>query len=329
MSLMLQGGSSERSFLLSGWRYRAIVASVLLGAIGYVGYAIWSGWHDVAEAAGKVGLAGVVAAVALSLVNFGLRFLRWQAYLQALGQHVPWQASLRIYLAGFALTTTPGKAGEALRGVLLKPWGMPYAKSFAAFLSERLSDLCAVLLLTLFGLSAFPVARPLTGISAALVLAVFAVLSSGALLRRLHEAAGHRSGRFALLLRNAAEVLLHSRQCHEPVLFIGATALSLAAWAAQACTFHLVLHRMGLNLPFAFAVFVYAVAVLAGALSFLPGGLGGTEASMAALLIWKGANPAQAAAAVILIQMTTLWLAVVIGVVALQGRRGDRLPAAK
>ena len=40
---------------------------------------------------------------------------------------------LKIYLAGFALTTTPGKAAR-LRGVLLKPLGVPHSHSLAAFL---------------------------------------------------------------------------------------------------------------------------------------------------------------------------------------------------
>jgi uncharacterized membrane protein YbhN (UPF0104 family) len=106
-----------------GWRYRAVVWSVLLTAVGYLGFAFWSGWQDVANAIGKVGLLGIGVALSLSLLNYGLRFIRWQAYLRAMDHHVPWWPSLRIYLAGFALTTTPGKAGEALRGVLRKRWG--------------------------------------------------------------------------------------------------------------------------------------------------------------------------------------------------------------
>ena len=108
---------------LSNWHYRAVLWSVLLAAIGYLGFALWSGWRDVASAVGKVGVLGVGIALSLSLVNYGLRFIRWQAYLRAMDHPVPWWPSLKIYLAGFALTTTPGKAGEALRGVLLRRWG--------------------------------------------------------------------------------------------------------------------------------------------------------------------------------------------------------------
>lgn len=114
------GQSENPGSLLSGWRYKAVLWSVLLSAIGYLGFALWSGWHDVVHAVAKVGFVGIAAALSLSLANYGLRFIRWQLYLEAMGRPVPWRPSLKIYLAGFALTTTPGKAGEALRGVLLQ-----------------------------------------------------------------------------------------------------------------------------------------------------------------------------------------------------------------
>lgn len=302
--------------LLSGWRYRAVVWSVLLAALGYLGFALWSGWREVATAIGKVGLLGVAVALSLSLVNYGLRFLRWQAYLRAMDHPIRWRPSLTIYLAGFALTTTPGKAGEALRGVLLRPWGVPYSKSLAAFLSERLSDLLAVVALTLFGLTAYPAARPIIGIGAAAVLAAFLALSSQRLIERLHEAI-RGSSRIASLARHLCQILLQARRCHSPMLLVGATGLSLVAWAAEAWAFHLILRAMGLEMPLAFAVFVYAISMLAGALSFMPGGLGGAEAAMFALLVWKGAGSAEAVAATALIRLATLWFAVGLGAMAL------------
>jgi uncharacterized protein (TIRG00374 family) len=96
-----------------------------------------------------------------------------------------------------------------------------------------------------------------------------------------------------------------------------ATALSLVAWGAEAFAFHLMLDWLGLQVDVAFAVFVYAAAMLAGALSFLPGGLGGAEATMVSLLLWLGQPQAPAVAATVLIRLTTLWFAVVLGLLAL------------
>lgn len=304
---------SDQAVLLSGWRYRAVLWSVLVAAAGYLGFALWSGWREVIGAVAKVGGIGVGIALLLSLVNYGLRFIRWQMYLKAMEHPVPWRPSLKIYLAGFAMTTTPGKAGEALRGVLLKRWNVSYPTSLAAFLSERLSDLLAIVILTLIGVSIYPAAQPLVVIGAVGILAAFVVISNQRLLTRLHGAI-RGANRLPTLLRHLIAILLQARRCHAPIQFTSATVLSLVAWAAEAWAFYLVLQWMGLEVPLAFAVFVYAISMLAGALSFMPGGLGGAEGVMVGLLMWAGYENIDATATTILIRLTTLWFAVAIGV---------------
>lgn len=302
---------------LSGWRYRAVALSVLCAALGYLGFSLWAGWQEVGRAAARVGTLGIALVLLLSLVNYGLRFLRWQGYLGALGHAVPWPASLRIYLAGFALTTTPGKAGEALRGLLLRPWGVPYPQSLAAFFSERLSDLSAVVLLALFGLTLYPQARPLIVAGVGLVAAGLLLLAQRRLVERLAGVLPASAERRLGFLHGLLNVLLEARRCHRPALLLGATLLSLMAWSAEALAFHWILHWMGADVPLAFAVFVYAIAMLTGALSFMPGGLGGAEAAMVALLVWKGMAGADAVAATVLIRLATLWFAVGLGAVCL------------
>jgi uncharacterized protein (TIRG00374 family) len=63
------------------------------------------------------------------------------------------------------------------------------------------------------------------------------------------------------------------------------------------------------------AIGIYGISMLAGAISFLPGGLGGAEAAMMALLTAGGATIATAALATVICRVVTLWFAVFIGVV--------------
>jgi uncharacterized protein (TIRG00374 family) len=308
---------------LSGWRFRAVVLSVVGSALGYLGFSLWGGWHAVGQAVGEVGLIGIFIALFMSSVNYGLRFLRWQSYLKVLGHPMPWRPSLNIYLAGFALTTTPGKAGEALRGVLLKRWGVPYPKSFAAFFSERLSDLFAVVLLTLFGLSLYPQALPMIVVGVGLVLVGLLVLSQRRLLERGAKMIPAEGGKVLGLLRHLMQILLQAQRCHRLDLLLGLTLLSVVAWSAEALAFDWILGWMGADIPLTFAVFVYALAMLAGAVSFMPGGLGGAEAVMVGLLVWKGMSTADAIAATVLIRLATLWFAVAIGAVMLLRLKGE------
>jgi glycosyltransferase 2 family protein len=60
-----------------------------------------------------------------------------------------------------------------------------------------------------------------------------------------------------------------------------------------------------------------ALGILAGALSFIPGGLGATEAAIALLLIQVGVSTPDALIASLICRGLTLWLAVGIGLVAM------------
>ncbi len=70
------------------------------------------------------------------------------------------------------------------------------------------------------------------------------------------------------------------------------------------------------ELPLSTAVGIYGMAVLIGGLSFLPGGLGGTEAVMTALLVTRGYSVGQALLITLTCRLVTLWFAVGLGWVA-------------
>jgi uncharacterized protein (TIRG00374 family) len=171
-------------------------------------------------------------------------------------------------------------------------------------------------MLALLGLTVYPAAQPLIALGAGGILAAFLILSSESLLERLRGVIRGES-RVASLVRHLFVILLQARRCHSPALLAGATGLSLIAWASEAWAFYLITHWMGLDISPAFAIFVYAISMLAGAISFMPGGLGSAEAVMVLLLVWKGANSAEAIAATTIIRLSTLWFAVGLGALVL------------
>lgn len=301
--------------VIRAWHVRAAIATAMLAAVGYLTVALWSGWHDMAQAARNAGLAGICIALVLSLVNYGLRFVRWQLYLGAMNQRVPLWPSLRIYLAGFALTTTPGKVGELLRSALLTTWSVPFRSSAAALISERLSDLTAIILLASVGLTVLPGGGAWVAIAAVGVASALVVLANRSWLDRLRACIAP-AGRARGAIRGLLGMLIEGSRCNAPRLLVVATVISIVAWGAECVAFHIVLDRMGAPVPFTFAVSVYAISMLAGALSFMPGGLGGAEAAMTGLLVWHGLDAGTAFAATLIIRLATLWFAVAIGAAA-------------
>lgn len=297
---------------------RALALSVLLSVGGYALFTVWGGWRDVAEALGRIDLIDVAVLLGLSLINYMLRFQRWHGYLQRLQHPVPWRFDLHAYLTGFALTTTPGKAGEALRGVFLKPRGVPYTVSVGALFAERFTDLITVVLLCLPGLWFYPPAQPFV-VAALLVLpGTVWVLQQVRCLERLERCfARSARGRFSTFIAHFLQTVRQAGLLFAPRAMVSALLLGVVAWGAEALAFHYLLQQMDIAVPLWVAVFIYAFSMLVGALSFLPGGLGSAEVVMALLLVLNGATNAEAATATLIIRLATLWFAVVIGLGAL------------
>lgn len=299
------------------WHIKAIVISIAVSTIGYLLFSLLAGWKDVLSAFLMIGISGTLLALALSVLNYGLRFYRWAIYLSRLGYKVPLADNVRIYLSGFALTTTPGKAGEAFRSVLLRRHDVPVTSSIAAFVTERLSDLLAVVLLALIGLSQYPEARGAVLFGLVGVVVTLILISREQPILYIRQWAERKSGRIYKLVAQTGLMLEQARSCHSLGLVIFTTAISVIAWAAEAFALYLILLWMGTDVSLSFAIFTYSLSMLAGALSFLPGGLGGAEVVMVSLLVSQGLDVSVAMAATVFIRLTTLWFAVIIGLLAL------------
>ena len=249
---------------------------------------------------------------ALCLLNYLLRGIRWRLWMAHYGRHFGWLEGLRLYLAGYAFTPTPGNVGEALRGLLLARKPLGAAQSLAIFGAERFADLLCLLLLclpALFWLWGHDAVRsvdvdPRAAAFLAASLATVVATAAGLLFfyrRRLLQ-------RFSWA--HEASQCLRVR----PLVWF---SLTLTAWAAQGLAVWLLCNSLGLQLPVVIAAGFYAIAMVAGALSALPAGLGGTEAVLAGLLAAQNATPELALAITVMARLLTLWLAVAMGMVAL------------
>ena len=285
---------------------RSISLAIVVTVVMYVGMATLADWE--AFGAAVSALPGLLWAqvVVLSLVSYLLRFSRWHHFIVALGHKVPIFRNLEIYLAAFALTLTPGKAGETIRSVYLHPYGVSYPHSIGAFVSERLLDLVAVGALASMAVSMFPEQR--LWMFAAIACIVIVTL----LLRLIgRRAAGSSVAGHAANLVATVRFLLSGRRAAVAV------PLSLLAWMAQGVSLYLIVHALGYELTASTVVAIYSLSILAGAASFIPGGLGATEAAIVLLLSAAGVGQTDAIIASLISRSLTLWLAVGIGVVAM------------
>jgi uncharacterized protein (TIRG00374 family) len=262
----------------------------------------------------RTGWPMIVAAGALSLLNYALRITRWTLYLRRLGHHLPTRFVSLTFMAGFAFTLSPGKLGEMVRARYYQPKGIALSSVTGAFFVERLLDLVAMILLAAAVFAELQSYQYFLWVAVALVgglLAVVAVLPWPRLAEQLSE---KPHGRFLSAAQGLTRMFASARLFLSPGILLAGLLIGLAAWSAEAIGLKLVADVIPpASLTVTGAMGIYAIAIIVGALSFLPGGLGSTEAVMAALLVAHGYHTPQAILLTLICRLLTLWLAVLIG----------------
>lgn len=293
--------------------------SVLVFAVflvGLVAIAAATGWEEALAAAGRLTVAEFAILLTLSLGNYLLRGVRWHVFTRAIDLKTPLTTNLLHYIGGFAMTVTPGRIGELVRlRWIWRETGRRPDTTASIMIADRAADLSSV------GLSlAITVALTATDIDGAWAVAAVALLlafiATRPKLARYCLTLGYRMTGifpriFAGLRRAAAGLAAYSRAR----VLLPATALGILGWCAEAGAFWLLLTWLGADvaLPVAFAVFFFSM--LTGGATGLPGGIGGAEAAMIAALALVGVPFEIALPATAIIRLTTLWFAILMGIV--------------
>lgn len=269
---------------------------------------------------------------ALVLLSFAVRYQRWHAALSAQGHPVrPWWIGLRAYLAGFAFTASPGKAGELLRIRYFGRFRVPPRTVLGTFIYERGIDLLIIVVLGLGAATLIPAFGLLVGVVLGFLLVLGLAISWPWLHTLLDSVAARLPGR---RVRQLAGFLLGGARDARPLLrprtLAPGLALGALAWTLTAAAFAYLCHAMGIPLAWQHALGIYPVAMLAGAASFVPGGVGTTEAAIVVMLGALGTSLDIALAAAVGIRLVSLWMAVAVGMLAMlslempAGRQGAR-----
>ncbi|HEX7598754.1 MAG TPA: lysylphosphatidylglycerol synthase transmembrane domain-containing protein, partial [Polyangia bacterium] len=263
-----------------------VTLGVAAGVAIYVAFSVWAGARSVGHALATFNWTMALIALAMASLNYGVRFARWHYYLRVLGlRQVTASHSLLIFLAGFSLTVTPGKLGEAVKALLLREsHGIPAARTAPIVVAERFTDLVGLLLLACVGVFSFHVDRRFLAVGAVAIALGLVVVSVEPIamffLRRVSRLPGvHKFADKLLEAYQATAALL------KPGPLVIAVLMSTLSWYFECVAFVVVVHGFsGAAIGNQAGTFIYASMTVAGALSFLPGGLGVTEAGMLALL---------------------------------------------
>ena len=304
---------------------RRFLTGVLLGVGVISALIVLSDRDALVDAARSFDLRLIPLILGLTVGNYVLRFIKWEYYLRRVDvTQLSTGTSALIFTSGFSMAMTPGKVGEFLKSLLIRSrTGAPMTRTLPVVFAERLTDGLSMVILSTVGLLAFRVGWPLFLVMSFVLGAILVFIQQEALveaiLRRLRNTR-YLEGRIDEL----RELYRSTRSLLRPRPLTLMAALSSASWFFECIVLYVILRGLGFehswNLLLA-ATFVFATSAWLGGASLLPGGLGATEASAAALLVVTVDDPAMtgtvAAAATLILRFATLWFGVAVGLVAL------------
>lgn len=240
--------------------------------------------------------------IAMVLAGWVLNALRLRLLSRGVGPPLPLRKALSTMIATeFAICATPAGAGGPLTYVyLLGREGLKTAHAAALFATEQVMDLLffigvlPVALLLLFTRTDLP---HLSGLAAVLALVLTSgmlavwlllrhyrpvLLLAGRLLHRLKVSrrTRNRLARWALQFRSGVGLLLGMPRRRLFAVYV----LCSGHWMLRYSVLYIVLWGLGEPIAWSYLLLAQMLSLSAGQLTFLPGGSGGVELGMSALL---------------------------------------------
>lgn len=298
------------------WDFAILAGLIIAVLLGLFGMAAATGWEETIAQVSKLSWAQVGILLALSLANYLLRSLRWHIFATHLGLPTKLIQNARHFLGGLAMAVTPGRLGEFVRmRWLRRETGWTLEKTAPLLLVDRASDLAAMA-----AILAIALALSTSGISGAFPIAILgliaALVSTRPRLLALAADIGYRIvGRWPRLFARVRTAARSLSRFSNPGLMTMAVGIGALGWLAEGYAFHLLLVWMGASVSLASAMAIFMFSTIAGGLTGAPGGIGGAEAAMVALLSIEGVPLEVSLPATAIIRLTTLWFAIVIGMI--------------
>ena len=297
------------------WRDIALLAGLFGFVIaGLAGLALATGWEDTIAQLSRLTFLQFVVLLGLSLMNYVFRGSRWHVMARKIGLPTTLAQDLRHFIGGFAMSVTPGRVGELIRMRWIKrETGWAVERTAPLVLMDRAGDLAAMAIILALGLSfgAGGIAFGLPVAIAALLVAFIATRPS--LLAGAAGFAYRLTGFFPRLMVRVRRAAGSLSAFSDPKTVIITLALGLTGWIAEGYACHLLLMWMGADIGFWMAATIFTFSTLAGGLTGAPGGVGGAEAAIVALLSMQGVPLETSLPATAIIRVTTLWFAIGLG----------------
>ena len=297
---------------------KKLLISIALAGLLYLGFTIYADFSHVVKAFSNFNWLFLPILLLCSVCNYLVRFSKWDYYLRIINVKISKIDSLSIFMSGLVMSVTPGKMGELLKAYLVKQLtGTSISKTAPIIFVERITDFVSLMLIALIGAYYYNYGRMIVIFVALFFFIIIVLLSNRKIalpILKLMEKNLFLNKHLSKI-HNAYE---SSYLMLRPIPLLKMTVVSLFSWFFECLGYYLILRNFPINIHISllWSAFSYCFAIIIGAISMLPGGLGVTEGSLTFMLIQKGISNQYAVASTFIIRAVTLWFAVLIGVIS-------------
>jgi uncharacterized protein (TIRG00374 family) len=297
---------------------KKILTSIALAGLLYLGFTIFADFRHVAEAFRSFNWLLLPVVMLCSICNYLVRFSKWDYYLGIVNVKMSKIDSFSVFMSGLVMSVTPGKMGELLKAYLVKQLTVTsISKTAPIIFVERITDFVSLMLIAMAGAYYYNYGRTIVFIIALFFFILIIFLSNRKIALPVLKLMERNSflNKHLSKIHNAYD---SSYQMLRPAPLLKMTVLSLVSWFFECLGYYLILLNLPINvhITLLWSAFCYCFAIIVGAVSMLPGGLGVTEGSLTFMLIEKGVSNQYAVASTFIIRAVTLWFAVLIGIVS-------------
>ena len=245
--------------------------------------------------------------------------IRWQFLLKTCKIDIPLAKSIFVFFSGLALEITPGQVGALIKSQILKTTSnIPRTKTAAIVLVEKLYDLigaiiAAALGIIILGLDFYLIAIAIT-VLAVILFFMYSRFAFEFFFKRITK-----TKFFSKYIENISQFYDTVQESTNVKVATVSILLAVLYWFIIAGAAYYTLIGFDINiLDYLKILAIYSTSALLGAISFIPGGIGITEGTLAGLLTLEGVDVSTALILSVMIRIFTFWSTIIVGFFSLK-----------
>ena len=245
--------------------------------------------------------------------------IKWHFLLKNCQIEIPLAKSVAVFLSGMFFDITPGQIGALMKSQILKTSSnISRTKTAPIVLVEKVYDLIGAIVASIIGIIILGIHHHLIIIGILVLSTIFFFMyyrpASELFFKRITKTKFF--SKYVENLSEFYEIIQKSTNVKVATICI---LLAVTYWFIVSAAGYYVLMSFDINiLDYLKVLAIYATSTLLGAISFVPGGIGVTEGTLAGLLTLEGIGVSVALILSVMIRIFTLWYSAFIGFIALK-----------